>query len=157
MIEVKKDSILPLPNQELINSIEKYYRIKFPETYIKFLMNYNGAIPVKNTFEFDGHSYLVERFLSILGDKINEIEEGWSDIEVIITQIDERLVDDRDMVGMNIIPIAVLFAGDYVCLDFRNESKFPCVCIWYHEQSDPFHPITAKIANNFEGFLDILV
>jgi len=132
------------------------YKVNFPKSYITFLKKYNGAIPINCVFFFNEHEYLVERFLSFLGDKINEIEAGWTDIEVIVTQLDERLVSDGDILGMDIIPIAVLFAGDYICLDFRNNKVDPEVCIWDHEQSAPFQPVTKKIANCFNDFLDIL-
>lgn len=75
---------------------------------------------------------------------------------MIETQIGERLTDNEDLIGAEVIPIAFLFAGDYVCLDYRNNPKKPEICIWYHEQSEPFKPVTNKITDNFEQFIDML-
>ena len=156
MIDVKADSILMLPNDELISKFEKFHRVVFPNDYRVFIKKNNGAIPIFNTFEFNNHEYLVERFLCLLGNKKNDVEEGWADIGVIVTQMFDRLTDDGDKLGIPIIPIAVLFAGDFVCLDFRDMPENPVVCIWYHEESIPFCPVTEKISDSFGEFLSIL-
>lgn len=62
-----------------------------------------------------------------------------SNISVVLTQIDERLTDNPDTLGGELIPIAILFAGDFVCLDYRKSSK-PSICIWFHEKSEVFAP-----------------
>ena len=156
MLKIKLDSCLPKPSDEMISSTEKFYRIKFPDNYIEFLKKNNGAIPITNVFEFNNHEYLVERFLCLLGDGINDYDEGWADIEVTISEISERLTDDGKRLGKKIVPIAVLFAGNYVCLDFREDEMVPSVCIWYHEESRNFAPVTRKVTDNFEEFLNIL-
>ena len=156
MINFKENTILPSPTEALIESVEKFSRVKFPSSYKNFIINFNGIVPIDNEFLYDGHEYAIERFLSLLGDEVNNFKEGWSDIEVIITEIGERLAVDEEQLGDVLIPIAVLFAGDYVCLDFRNNEVEPTVCIWYHEQSAPFQPVTNKIANSFDEFLNML-
>ena len=156
MFRVKEDNRLPSPQKEQVEKLEKFYRIAFPKEFKVFINEYNGAIPLNNTFEINGNEYVVERFLCIIGNLKNEYEEGWADIGVVISQIFDRLADDPNKLGMSIIPIAALFAGDYVCLDYRNNEVEPEVCIWYHEESAPFQPVTKKIANSFDEFLDIL-
>ncbi|TDW16245.1 SUKH superfamily protein [Breznakia blatticola] len=156
MFERSDMNVLPSPSKEQIIKTERFYRISLPEDYVEFIKNYNGAIPKKNAFTIDGREYLVERFLCILGNLKNDYEEGWADIGVIITQIFDRLTDSPDELGMKIIPIAALFAGDFVCLDFRVNKKDPNVCIWYHETSDEFKPDTKKVARNFTDFLEML-
>ena len=37
-----------------------------------------------------------------------------------MSQLDERIIEDEDLIGVEILPIAVLFAGDFVCLDYRS-------------------------------------
>lgn len=157
MFHAQLDSILPIPTDELIQKFEKYYRIKFPEGYIGFLKQYNGAVPENGEFSFANHEYYVERFLCLLENDIrDEMEDvSWSEIRVTITELDERLIDDEDLVGMNIIPVAVLFAGDYVCLDYRDNTIEPSVCIWHHEESEEFAPATEKVANDFNSFLEM--
>lgn len=102
----------------------------------------------------DDSEYVIERFLSI-SDNPKSSSLGDYDIAVVLSQLDERLTNNPDLVRDELIPIAALIAGDFVCLDFR-ENKEPCIVIWDHEESDVFEPITRKVADNFNDFLDKL-
>lgn len=156
-MKIEMQSIVkPLPNQQLLRKNEEYFRVKFPEEYVSFICEYNGGIPVKNTITFNNHDFAIERFLCILENYQDDDVNGWYDIGVIETQIGERLTDNEDLIGAEIIPIAFLFAGDFVCLDYRKSAEKPEICIWYHEQSEPFKPVTNKIAENFEQFINML-
>lgn len=42
--------------------------MKFPSSYQKFIPKYNVGVPITNEFEFDNHSYVVERFLGLVND-----------------------------------------------------------------------------------------
>jgi len=53
------------------------------------------------------------------------------------------------------LPIAALFAGNFLCLDYRK-SQNPSVCVWFHEESDDFKPYTKKVTDTFAQFLDLL-
>jgi len=130
-------------------------RIRFPEPYREFIKRNNGAVPITNIFTHNNHDYIVERFLCILEESESDEINGWYDIEVIITQIGDRLTDNEDLVGMNVIPIAALFAGDFVCLDYRK-TEDPSVVVWYHEESDEFSPVTKTVAPNISEFLGML-
>lgn len=55
------------------------------------------------------------------------------DIDVTLTQIEDRLTDIEDLIGIDILPVAFLFAGDFVCLDYRDNRENPSVCVWNHE------------------------
>jgi hypothetical protein len=63
------------------------------------------------------------------------------------------LTGDENLIGANIIPFAVLFSGNFVCLDFRN-SKDPSVVVWFHEESNGFKSVTKKVA---ESLLNLLI
>ena len=56
---------------------------------------------------------------------------------------------------MNVVPIPALFAGDFVCLDFR-ETKDLSVVVWYHEESGEFSPVTKTVAWNIAEFFGML-
>ena len=113
MIRVKKESILPSPTDELIDEMQDYFEVNFPQDYRSFLKQNNGAVPLECQFDYNGHSYAVERFLCMLPNELlNEFVEGCYDIGVVETQLDDRLGDDGDETGPFIIPIAVLFAGE---------------------------------------------
>jgi hypothetical protein len=69
-----------------------------------------------------------------------------------LTELDDRLIEDEDMVGMNIIPIVSMFAGNFICLDYRNNSESEIV-IWFREESHEFSHVTEKITDNINDFL----
>ncbi|MNP80048.1 SMI1 / KNR4 family protein [compost metagenome] len=56
---------------------------------------------------------------------------------------------------MNVVPIAALFSGDYLCLDCRGTEE-PAVVIWYHEESEEFSPVTQKVAPTISEFFEML-
>lgn len=138
-----------------IKKVEEYSNIRFPEPYVEFIQDYNVGISITNEFEFENHIYVIERFLGLVNDYKNS-PLGDYDIAVVLSQIDTRLTDNPDLVGDEVIPVAMLFAGDYICLDYRNNHIIPEVCIWYHEESEEFEPFTRKIADNFGQFMDML-
>lgn len=109
--------------------------------------------------EFKGnHSnrvYMVEFFLSIV--KVEDYDEfGDYDIDVVHTQLDERLSANKHLIGYDMVPIAYIFSGDFVCLDFRENSAHPSMCVWSHEESGEFDPVTYKIADSFTQFIEML-
>ncbi len=74
-----------------------------------------------------------------------------------MAQIDERLVDyeDADECAATLVPFAGLFAGDFVCLDYRKRD-IPSVVVWLHEESEEFSPVTIKVAETFKDFINML-
>ncbi|UNL83229.1 SMI1/KNR4 family protein [Priestia koreensis] len=151
----EKTSIKPFPSDERIAWFEQSYSIKLPQSYIDFLKRYNGATPITNVLKFDRQEYVIERFLCLLDNPKEHLEDGWYDLTSVLTQLDGRLIDDEELIGMNVIPIAAMFAGDFICLDFRN-SVNPEVVIWDHEESEELEPVTTVVASDFEGFLAVL-
>ncbi len=66
-MKIDKDSIVfPLPTDQLIDSFESFWKVKFPEDYKDFLKKYNGAVPETNVFTFKRRKYLVEQFLCLM-------------------------------------------------------------------------------------------
>lgn len=115
----------------------------------------NGAVPVTNKFILNNYDYVITRFLGILKD--HHVEDGIYDIGVVLTMLEERLTSNEDLIGADLLPIAELFAGDYLCLDFRKSRIEPSVCVWYHEESGDFDPVTKKVADSFNEFLGMLM
>lgn len=85
-----------------------------------------------------------------------EREDEYYDIGVVKTQLDEKIVFDENLVGTELLPIAALFVGDFVCLDYRNNVEEPIVCVWNHEESSDLNPVTSIISNSFQEFLKML-
>lgn len=63
--------------------------------------------------------------------------------------------DIEDLIGVEVLPIAELFAGDYACLDFRENKETPTVCVWSHDNSEELAPVTYKAADSFSEFIDM--
>ena len=156
-MEFKDGSIIyPMPDDSLLFEKENKWRIKLPDGYKEFIKKYNGASPVKDSFECNNRSYVIDRFLCIL-KVTGERDDELYDIGVVRTQLDERIVSDENLVGTELLPIAVLFAGDFVCLDYRNTNKMePSVCVWNHEESSDLDPVTYYTCDSFEEFLNML-
>lgn len=155
-MKIKQYTIVkPLPSEELIQKHEKFWRLKLPESFLNFIKINNGAEVEEATFECNGRIYAIERFLCILDD-IENNPKGIYDIDVVFSQIGERLTDNEDLLGAEVLPISVVFAGDFVCLDFRDNKENPTVCVWSHEEAGEFEPVFYRIADNFTEFLEIL-
>lgn len=154
-MKVEQDSIVKPPSQSRIEKLEEWFQVKFPRDYKDWIFSNNGAVPVTNTFYVGDYGRLIERFLPILDDPNNAGDIGWYDIDVVASRIDTRLIDDEDIEEINVIPIAALFAGDYVCLDFRSPEN-PKIVVWNHEVSEDFKADLTEVAANFTEFLSIL-
>lgn len=156
MLRIKESTVVqPTPTDSVINDFSEYFRVTLPLEYITFIKEYNGVVVENAAFIANGREYMIERFLNILDD-IHSHFDGMYAIEVVISQIEDRLISDDDMLGTDIVPIANVFAGDMVCLDYRNNVDEPTVCVWSHEESYDSHPVTYMIADNFGEFLKML-
>lgn len=153
-MKIKEGSTIDSPSNERIDKLEVYSKVKYPKSFINFIKNYNGGIPITNKFKVNNFEYVIERFLSI-SDNPKSSKLGDYDISVVLTQLDERLTSNSELIGDELIPFAALFAGDFVCLDFRN-SETPSIVVWYHEKSEEFNPVTSRVADNFSDFIGML-
>ena len=156
-MKIREDTIVqPLPDEELIAKKERFWRLRFPEDYRNFLKKYSCGEPEEDAFEHEGHIYAIDRFLGLVRNYKTDVL-GCYDIGVVESQIEERLTDNRYQFGMDVIPIAALFAGNYLCLDFRGYAENPTVCIWFHEESGDFDPCLEKVADSFTEFTEMLI
>ena len=156
-MEFKEGSVIESVGHEVIKNFESDYNVKLPVKYVEFLSYGNCGIPITdNTFFLDRRERMIERFLCISDAYDSESSKEVYDIGVVESQIGERLTDRTDTVGMDVVPIAALFGGDFVCLDYRESKDSPKVVVWDHEQSDEFSPVTELVANSFDEFLELL-
>lgn len=158
MFEAKPGSILERPRPILLNKLQEYCEVRLPDDYLEFLVKYNGAIPVKGSFDCNNHSYFIERFFCLLDNELRDQRDdiGWSEIRVVLTEFEGYLLEDEDMTGTELVPIALLFAGNMVCLDFRKDPNHPSVCVWDYYKSAELSPVTYKAADSFTEFLNML-
>ena len=155
MYQQNQSIIYPLLTDALLLEREVVWRVKLPDDYKEFIKKENGVIPSKRYFHFENNEKVIDRFLAILAISGEKTEEDY-DIGVVSTQLEGRIVFDEDNVGMQLIPIAALFGGDFVCLNYVEDSENPSICIWYHEESYELEPAIEFLANNFTEFLAML-
>ena len=147
--------IYPLPTDVLLQEREVAWKVQLPEDYKKFIMRKNGFRTSKNLFSLKNRSFLIERFLCVLeNSKDNPL--GVYDIDVVMSQLDERLFVHENILGFELVPIAALFGGDFLCLNYIEDPENPRICIWYHEESYELEPAIEFVANNFTEFLAML-
>lgn len=151
MTQKEQAIIYPLPTDALLQEREVAWKVRLPDDYKNFIKRKNGFRPCKNT----NRSFLIERFLCVLEDsKDNPL--GIYDIDVVMSQLDERLFVHEDILGFELVPIAALFGGDFLCLNYIENPENPSICIWYHEESYELEPAIEFVANNFTKFLAML-
>ena len=155
MSQQDQSIIYPLPTDALLQEREVAWKVQLPEDYKKFIKNENGLIPSKRYFHFGNNEKVIEHFLAILAISGEKAEEAY-DIGVVSTQLEGRIIFDEDYVGLQLIPIAALFGGDFVCLNYIEDPENPSICIWYHEESYELEPAVEFVANSFSEFLDML-
>ena len=155
MYKQNQSIIYPLPTDALLQEREVAWRVKLPDDYKEFIMRKNGFRLSKNLYSVTNRSFLIERFLCIL-ENTKDNPLGMYDIDVVMSQLDERLFVHEDILGFELIPIAALFGGDFVCLNYVEDSEKPSICIWYHEESYELDPAIEFLANNFTEFLAML-
>lgn len=154
-MEFDPASIIPAPPPGHLEAVEDYYGIELPDDYKRFVKSHNGAIPRTARFDVNGLERMVERFLPVLQDA-EDHPLGWLELEVVASQLDSRLADDPDGENINLIPIAALFAGNFVVLDYRASPTNPTIGFWDHEASEDFAPAVTTVAKTFDEFLSIL-
>lgn len=155
MTQKEQAIISPMPTDALLHEREVAWRVKLPDDYKEFIKKENGIIPSKRYFHFGNNEKVIDRFLAILAISGEKAEEAY-DIGVVSTQLEGRIVFDEDNVGMQLIPIAALYGGDFLCLNYVEDPDNPNICIWYHEESSELEPAIEFLANNFTEFLAML-
>ena len=155
MYQQNQSIIYPLPTDALLLEREVVWRVKLPDDYKEFIKKENGVIPTKRYFHFEHNEKVIDRFLAILAISGEKTEEDY-DIGVVSTQLEGRIVFDEDNVGMQLIPIAALYGGDFLCLNYVEDSENPNISIWYHEESYELEPVIEFLAKNFTEFLAML-
>lgn len=156
MIDCVAGSALPPPSEAHLAEVQAYYEVRFPADYRQLLTQANGCTPVRQVFALDGNKKVVERFLPMLNDAKTDERNGWADVEVVASQLDSRLATDPNGENIDLIPIAALFAGDFVVLDYRTNRAVPSVAVWNHEASTDFAPVVQTVAPTVTAFLGLL-
>ncbi|MED4050705.1 SMI1/KNR4 family protein [Priestia megaterium] len=156
---VKESVIYPLPEEQDIAEMESSFRIQLPNAYKEFLKHYNGCTVTDSTsLTIINKRCEIERFLGIIKN-FSEHPYGVYDIGCCETSLGEqgRNFYDEDFIGSELIPIAKLAWGDYLCLNFHYDKNNPSVDFLDYEESYECDPATSKVAENFQEFLSMLL
>lgn len=158
MFGLIKNENLPSAENKWIYETEEYFKIKFPQKYVEILREYNGATIIEKNLNLSNKDLIIRigSFLSLLREKKNEFEEGWTDIGMITSQIFDFLTENPDNLGLEIIPIIFASGDCYICLDYRESKVDPKVCYLDTYQSEEWKPYTIEIADNFDELLKLL-
>jgi SMI1-KNR4 cell-wall len=154
MIDFRRGTMLPPPSDDDIRALEEGLRVKFPASYVEMIRVGNGGVPLAPCFDVGSRERLIERMLCVLQDPNAHGDLGWYDVACTWSQISDRLTDNPDLVGAEVVPIAALFAGDFVCLDYRSGVGEPSVVLWEHDAS--VQPSLETVAPSFDAFLAML-
>ncbi|MBX7482728.1 SMI1/KNR4 family protein [Qipengyuania qiaonensis] len=150
------DLPLPPPPPERIERIEESFARSLPDDYVAFVREHNGSKLAQPTVSTPVREIVIERFLPIVGNPAEDVG-GWADVAVVATQLDARLSSSEDGIGLELVPFAALFGGDFLVLDYRGEGAVvPKVSIWFHESSEDFAPDARPIAPSFGDFINAL-
>lgn len=149
ILSSKKDITL-----DRLVSFMDFWNIEIDKNTLFFLSKYAGTKISEKIVKTRDNRKVIEIFLCLL-DNPNEDKIGCYDMAVILTQLGDRLWMNEDDEKLSLLPIASLFSGDFICLDYR-EGKIPTVCVWDHEESDELNPVTETISKNIEEFLEML-
>ncbi|MFE0301608.1 SMI1/KNR4 family protein (plasmid) [Priestia aryabhattai] len=155
---VKNSIIYPLPQDQDIAKLEGSFRVQLPNEYKEFLKRYNGCKVVDSTpLTTVNKRCEIERFLGIVKD-FSDHPYGVYDIGCCESSLGEqgRNFYDEDLIGCELVPIAKLAWGDYLCLNFHYDKNNPSVDFLDYEESYECDPATSKIADTFQAFLSML-
>jgi SMI1-KNR4 cell-wall len=125
------------------------YPFELDASYLEHLSRYHGGKPGNKCFRSqDGRERVLERFLNFVKD-YKKGEWGNYHVEVMRCLVEDRLDE-------NLLPFAVLFAGDLLCFDYSKGGR-PAVVVWMHEESAAADTsITEPVAPDFDRFLRLL-
>lgn len=167
-----KNNVYPLPTEAEIAEVESDLELRLPDDYREFIKKYGACEIEECVFDEPYEGMVLESLIGIIPNYTYS-PQGYYDIEVMMSLIDERLADIPEYAGLepdeladvddsdvdereSLIPIGSLFAGNLICLDYRKDRNNPTVCYWDHEQSKEFAPYTEPVAKSFTEFLHML-
>lgn len=143
-------------NDSSIFELESFCRVKLPHSFIEFFRNNNGVAFEGLTYDIDNEERLIEQTLLITNDSNLSDDIMQYEIKVVLAQIEERLTDNEDLVGAELLPFAHVFGGDFLCLNFKDSDIEPSVVLWDHNESDELSPVFVLVSDSFEAFVERL-
>jgi hypothetical protein len=148
-LSFEPDSVGPPLNNAHVQEVADYLELDFDPDFLALLARHNGGVPHQKFFRFHDNEKVVTRILCLVDDEAEGEECQDFDIEVAQVELDEILED-------GLLPFAVIYAGDYLCFDYRNGLDRPRIVLLDHERSTSGKPHTMPVAAHFAEFLNML-
>jgi hypothetical protein len=132
-------------DEETVSRLEAAWRLKLPESYRKFLMEFNGGRPTARRFKFKGRTRgsSVDRFLGVHNREHNNL------LEYIETY--------RGRIPPNLLPIAHDPGDNLIAISIDGPDKGR-VYFWDHDREvddgPPDYSNVILIADSFDEFLE---
>ena len=145
----QRETILPPPAEKRIQTLQNSFQISFPSSYLRFIDRYNGVNLTNGVVRTSLGEFVLEFFLPIVND-IKYDARGSEDLAVVAAQLDWGLVGDENAIGLELVPIAAMYAGNYLVLDYRIPGNEPRISYWNHELSSEFSPHAVPIFSSFQ-------
>ncbi|MFD1396363.1 hypothetical protein JOD24_002043 [Kroppenstedtia sanguinis] len=147
--------------RDRITEVEEYLGIRFPEAYVRIVMEHNGASPIPGGYSFTGPEG--ER----LGDTLYLIpfsaEKSAERQNIVLTYFDSL---ERRRLPERVYPFANGSGGDMTCFDYRDAPNGePRILWWCHDEwpnhrklrwgaiypvCDSFSELLDKLEHDFE-------
>ena len=136
---------------ERFAAFQDFHDIDLPPAVLAHLRERNAARPVARIVPDGGNERIIDRFLGMV-ERDHPLYAYH--VDVVVTQLDERILFDPDGPDLPLLPLAALDGGDFMCLDLREDGA--PVVIWDHEASDDMAPAVHRIADDWDAFLAML-
>ena len=132
------------PTRAEVNTLQEDLEVKFPDSFIELLMNFHGASPSPDEFDYASNTTCVQNFY-LANDSVPKSGS-------ILKR--HKFLSDR--LPAQTIPIASTPSGDQICFDFSAGTS-PRVVLCDHEvDDDEGRMIKYEIAGSFDEFLAAL-
>ena len=145
------------------NSLNEIQRVQdelgyfFPKTYIDLMLQHDALRPEEDCFDFiNFYGKQDDRDIVFISFKDNHLNGN-------ILKKQSNISDLNNYGVKNLIIFGRCGNGDYICFDYREDSKTsnPKVVLVYHDDFVDYEDGTSSmvvnnVANNFDDFLNLL-
>ncbi|MED4401595.1 SMI1/KNR4 family protein [Metabacillus fastidiosus] len=109
-------------SDEVIQNVERYFEINFPQDYKECVKLFNGGYPEPDVFNIDEDNDVVfSCLLSFTNEEANILE--------VYDIVSEYLPE-------GIFPFAKDPFGNLICFDYRQDKESPIIIFYDHETED---------------------
>ncbi len=142
--DVKFIDVEPVKDLNIIKKVEELFKIKFPNDYLKYLEQCNGAYINPNCFKTDKNKEeSINNFFSFNeNDKYSYILETYNAMSKYIPE--------------KIYPFAQDAADNLICFDYRTDNNPSIVFLDYETAYIDKEKAISKIADTFTDFIESL-